>query len=49
MSQSWSSLRKELEEDFICEKLKGRVQYIVKSDLSTTCWGAYFNIYIKIF
>lgn len=29
MSQSWSGLRKELEEDFICDKLKGRVQYFL--------------------
>lgn len=29
MSNSWSGLRKELEQDFICEKLKGRVQYFL--------------------
>lgn len=27
MSQSWSSMRKELEQNFLCEKLRGRVQY----------------------
>lgn len=27
MSESWSSIRKKLEQDFLCEKLRGRVQY----------------------
>lgn len=27
MSQSWSSVRKKLEQNFLCEKLRGRVQY----------------------
>ena len=27
MGQSWSGLRKQLEEDFLCESLRGRVQY----------------------
>ena len=27
MSQSWSSIRKKLEEEFLCEALRGRVQY----------------------
>lgn len=27
MGQSWSSIRKRLEEDLLCEKLRGRVQY----------------------
>ncbi len=27
MPQSWSSIRKRLEQDLLCEKLKGRVQY----------------------
>lgn len=29
MGQSWSGLRKELEENFICDSLKGRVQYFL--------------------
>lgn len=29
MGQSWSCLRKELEETFICDNLKGRVQYFL--------------------
>jgi len=29
MSNSWSGLRRELEEDFICDSLKGRVQYFL--------------------
>ena len=27
MSKSWSSIRKRLEQDLLCEKLRGRVQY----------------------
>lgn len=27
MSRSWSSIRKQLEQDLLCEKLRGRVQY----------------------
>ena len=27
MSQSWSSIRKRFEQDLLCEKLRGRVQY----------------------
>lgn len=27
MGQSWSKIRKQLEEDLLCEKLRGRVQY----------------------
>lgn len=27
MSESWSSIRKRLEQDLLCEKLRGRVQY----------------------
>lgn len=29
MSNSWSGLTKELEQDYICEKLKGRIQYFM--------------------
>lgn len=29
MGQSWSGLRRELEEDFICDSLKGRVKYFL--------------------
>ncbi|MEG1409937.1 MAG: hypothetical protein RSD36_08840 [Terrisporobacter sp.] len=29
MANSWSGLKKELEQDFICESLKGRVQYFL--------------------
>lgn len=29
MGKSWSGLRKELEEELICESLKGRVQYFL--------------------
>ena len=29
MGQSWSGVRKELEENFICDSLKGRVKYFI--------------------
>lgn len=29
MGKSWSGLRKELEEEFLCESLRGRVQYFL--------------------
>ncbi len=29
MGQSWSGLRRELEEDLICDSLKGRVKYFL--------------------
>lgn len=29
MTNSWSGLRKELEQDFLCNALKGRVQYFI--------------------
>ncbi|NLC65536.1 MAG: hypothetical protein GX752_01180 [Clostridium sp.] len=29
MASSWSGLRKELEKDYLCESLKGRVQYFL--------------------
>lgn len=29
MANSWSELRKELEQDFLCDKLRGRVQYFI--------------------
>lgn len=31
MAKSWSGLRKELEQEFLCEKLRGRVQYFMTS------------------
>jgi len=29
MGKSWSGLRKELEHEFLCASLKGRVQYFI--------------------
>ncbi len=29
MGNSWSGLRRELENDYICESLKGRIQYFL--------------------
>lgn len=29
MARSWSSIRKELEQNYLCEKLQGRVQYFL--------------------
>ena len=29
MGKSWTGLRKELEEEFLCESLRGRVQYFL--------------------
>lgn len=29
MKKSWSGIRKQLEQDFLCEKLRGRVQYFL--------------------
>ena len=29
MAQSWSAVRKRLEQDLLCERLRGRVQYFM--------------------
>ncbi|QSX06630.1 hypothetical protein JYG23_04005 [Sedimentibacter sp. zth1] len=32
MQNSWSVIKRDLEENLLCDKLKGRVKYIIKSD-----------------
>ena len=33
MSKSWSGIRKQLEQDFLCDELKGRIGYFINCSL----------------